>query len=85
MIAFVQIMNECRQVMFAVILNLQRLDHITSKSGVRRERIKRNTSNFAEIFSALVKNFFAFAEYFLTLPETRPSLKPQNPIRHSAC
>jgi hypothetical protein len=35
-----------------------------------REALKRSTSNFAEVFSAVNKNFLAFAKNFLALHET---------------
>jgi len=37
----------------------------TSNQAQSREDLERDTSNFAEIFSAVIKNFLAFAENFL--------------------
>ena len=39
----------------------------TSNGAKAKKRLKQNTSNFARIFSAVVKNFLAFAKYFLGL------------------
>jgi len=42
-------------------------DECTSNSSSTRERLKPNTLNFAECFSALVKHFPALAKNFLAL------------------
>ena len=42
-------------------------DECTSNPNLSRERLKQNTSNFAEIFAAMIKNFYAFAKNFVAL------------------
>ena len=42
-------------------------DEFTSNPSSSLERLKQNTSNFARIFSAVVKNFLAFGKTFLLL------------------
>jgi len=51
----------------------------TSNEAKAKKRLKQNTSNFARIFSAVVKNFLAFGKTFLLLQNsTEPDA--QSPI-----
>ncbi|HEY4426036.1 MAG TPA: hypothetical protein VGN10_17630 [Pyrinomonadaceae bacterium] len=46
-------------------------DECTSNPGLSKERLRQNTSNFARVFCAIIKNFLALTAYFFALPQTR--------------
>jgi hypothetical protein len=60
-----QVGNERQQVSVLPVLTCK--DDFTSRPGLKHKSFKRNTLNFAESFSALVKNFLAVVENFLAL------------------